>query len=315
MSIECQKNRDLYFKIWFKFFLNNILKIFKIDEEIEEIEPTEYINILFSDYPRVKDKLLDFRVKCKSGLEIIFEFKKGYLRTEDLKQGFDYYFDTMINETKDVDFIFIVLGKGGNIKEYTHRRATFSPPIFKTKEINKQKDLNIIRDKIKDNKTLTEYECALYSSLPMFETGEDEADLVEELCTYIKENKNCFIKSEINKIKGLMYLNICEYVKLEKTDEVLEMIGMKTKFINPEKELYKRGYEDAVNEGINKDYFDGVNKGYEDAVNEGINKDYFDGIVTGETNLIKTLIKTYDIKELAQASQKSEKEILKMIGK
>ena len=67
------------------------------------------------------------------------------------------------------------------------------------------------------------------------------------------------------------------------------------KFINPEKELYKRGYEDAVSEGINKDYFD--------------------GIVTGETNLIKTLIKTYDIKELAQASQKSEKEILKMTGK
>lgn len=45
MSVETIKNRDLFIKICFMYFLNHILKILGIDEEIDDIQPIEYITM------------------------------------------------------------------------------------------------------------------------------------------------------------------------------------------------------------------------------------------------------------------------------
>ena len=48
----------------------------------------------------------------------------------------------------------------------------FCPEIIKTKEINKQKDLKVIRDKFDSNEMLNAFECSLVVAFPIFELGD-----------------------------------------------------------------------------------------------------------------------------------------------
>lgn len=77
MSVEEQRNRDLFLKVCFMYFLVNILKSLGIEEEIEDIKPTE--NILVKNLKKygLLDNFYDFKVITTSGKIIIFEFKKG----------------------------------------------------------------------------------------------------------------------------------------------------------------------------------------------------------------------------------------------
>lgn len=45
MSAETTRNRDMFLKLSFMYFLNHILKILDVDEEIMDINPTEYITM------------------------------------------------------------------------------------------------------------------------------------------------------------------------------------------------------------------------------------------------------------------------------
>jgi hypothetical protein len=51
-----------------------MLKVLGIDEEIEEVLPTEHIAFENIDRPRIFDNFLDFHMKAKSGKILIFEF-------------------------------------------------------------------------------------------------------------------------------------------------------------------------------------------------------------------------------------------------
>jgi hypothetical protein len=190
MSIEDQKNRDLFIKICFMYFLIHILNILGIDEEIEDVLPTELVSMDRAGF-KIFDDLQDFRVVTKSGLVIIFEFKKNMLRTDDLKQVYNYFRRLDCKGEEDIIAIIIVISKGGKIEAYQKLDVTYHPRIIKTKEINKQQDLKIIRDKFKDNIKLTSQECSLLIALPLFELKESEEEIVEEVCQYIKHDKQC----------------------------------------------------------------------------------------------------------------------------
>ena len=67
MSIENYKNRDLLMKISFIYYLNHILKLFNINEEIDDSLPTESITLSRKEKLKVFDELHDFRATTKSG--------------------------------------------------------------------------------------------------------------------------------------------------------------------------------------------------------------------------------------------------------
>ncbi len=69
-------------------------------------------------------------------------------------------------------------------------------------------------------------ECSLLTALPLFESKESEAEIVEEICSYIESKKECIPKEELEEIVLGMYLNILEYAPIERHDEVMEMIDM-----------------------------------------------------------------------------------------
>lgn len=282
MTIENRKNRDLFLKMCFLYYLRHILNVLGIDEEIEDVLPTELITLNRNGKLRIFDDLHDFRVITKSGKIIIFEFKKNTLRKDDLKQVYNYYKHTYCKEKTDVIAIIIVISKEGKITEYNELDITYHPKIVKTKKINKQKDLKNIRNKFENNSILTTMECSLLISFPLFELKESEAEIVEEICHKIKEKKHCIPKDELDSITLGMYLNIVEYIDPEKHEELMEMINMEGRT----KGVFEQWREEQKNKGINQ----------------------------GERNIIRELLKTHSIKEISKMINKSEVEIQKIVG-
>ena len=65
MSIENTKNRDMFLKFCFMYFLGHILKVLGINEEIEEIMPTEEITFKKIGKTKIFDNFLDFHAVTK----------------------------------------------------------------------------------------------------------------------------------------------------------------------------------------------------------------------------------------------------------
>ena len=103
MSSEQSRNRDLFLKFCFIYFLKHILIVLGITEEIVDVLPGEEINFKLLSKQKVFNSFLDFRVLTKSGKILIFEFKKHALRRADMKQAFDYYLDEFTNTDKVVE--------------------------------------------------------------------------------------------------------------------------------------------------------------------------------------------------------------------
>ncbi|WP_298523571.1 hypothetical protein [uncultured Methanobrevibacter sp.] len=226
MSVENERNRDLFLKFCFMYFLNHILIVFGFDEKIVDMLPSEKISYKKTGKVKIFNNLFDFKALTESGKIIIFEFKKDVLRTKDLKQSFGYYLREFQNVSEDVRLILIVLSEGGRIREYTKCDLTFHPKIIKTKKINKQKDLNVIRNKFENNKRLTYQECSLLIALPLFDLNESEADIVGETCRYIKNKKHCIPEEKLDEVVIGSYLNIVEYIDESEQNQLMEMIGM-----------------------------------------------------------------------------------------
>ncbi len=169
------------------------------------------------------------RVLTKSGKIIIFEFKKNKLTKKDFKQLFDYYKSEFCKDEDNARAIFIVISKEGMITEYEVSDIRFCPTIIRTKLINKQKDLKVIRDKFENNKLLDSRECSLLIAFPLFELGVSEDEIVEEMCRNIAQKKDCIPDDELDVIIIGMYLNIVEYIEVEKQEDMLELIDMESR--------------------------------------------------------------------------------------
>lgn len=286
MSIEDVKNRDLFMKLCFMMFVNNVLKVLGINEEIEDILPTELISFNRNSGFKIFDDLHDFRAVTKSGKIIIFEFKKNPLRKNDLKQVYDYYKRTFCKEKTDVTAIIIVISKEGKITEYTELNITYHPKIIKTKRINKQEDLKIIRNKFENNIQLNSIECSLVITFPFFDLKESEAEIVEEMCRNIKYYPECISNDRLDENILGMYLNILEYIEVEKKDNLIEMIDMATR-----------------TEGV-----------FAKMKREERNEGRTEGIIEGERNIILELLKTKTLTEVSNMLNKDVSEIQKIIG-
>ena len=249
MSIEKTKNRDLFIKTSFMYFLIYILKILGIDEEVEEVKTVERISLEKKKKFKLFNNFLDYVLKMKSKKIYLFEFKKGPITKDDLKQACNYSRRLYCDEKTDIITIIITISKKGNISEYAYIDNTFHPKIIKTKTISRQKDLKVLRDKFKSNKKLTLLDCALVITLPLFELAESEAEIVREMCRMLKNKRNLFPDSEIDGLVIGMYLNIIEYLDEDEQEEYEEMIDVATSFKGIRAELKEEGIKEGIKEG------------------------------------------------------------------
>ena len=261
MSVETERNRDIFLKFCFIYFLNHILVVLAIDEEIVDMLPTEKISYKKTGKIKIFDNLFDFKALTKSGKILIFEFKKNILRTEDLKQAFEYYTREFCKNDKDVELIMIVLSKSGRIREYTQLNLTFHPTIVKTKKINKQEDLNAIINKFKSNEKLTILQCSCLVTLPLFDLEESESEIVRQTCSFIKNKPECIPEEKLDEVIVGSYLNIIEYIDESEQNELMEMIGTKGVL-----ELYKEEMKQEMKDEVMQEVKDEVMQEVKDEV-------------------------------------------------
>lgn len=145
-----------------------------------------------------------------------------------------------------MEAIVISLSDKGKITEYRESQLTHNPKIIKTKKINKEKDLKIIRDKLDNNKKLTLQECALLVTLPLFDIPDSEEDITEEVCYYMENKKDCIPDDLLDEMVIAMYLNILEYIleyilDSKKQNELLEVIKMAEREVRLIETIEKRG--------------------------------------------------------------------------
>jgi hypothetical protein len=273
------------------YFLNHILKILGINEKIIDIKPTEYITMDKKGKIKIFDNLLDFVAVTKSGIIIIFEFKKDTLRKKDFKQTYDYYRRVYCKEKKDVKTIIITISKGGKLTSYTHFDVTYKPKIIKTKRINQQQNLKVIRNKFKNNRKLTSLQCSLLIALPLFELKESEGEIVREMCEMIKTKKKCIPSDELDGVIMGMHLNILEYIDENDQEELKEMIDLQ-----------------ATEQGIIQGLIDrGKKLGFDDGMNKGMDN--------GKREIISNLLANHPLSEVARRLEMGEDEIIRIIQK
>ena len=102
------------------------------------------------------------------------------------------------------------------------KTITLHHTIFKLKSINKRKDLKIITNKFKNNIKLNYYDCALLATLPLFDTGVSEAEIVKQTCKYIRDKKTLIPEEKLEEIGIITYLNILEYI--DENEQELEKL-------------------------------------------------------------------------------------------
>ena len=245
MVVENQRNRDLFLKAWFMVYIIHVFRALGIKEEVKDILPTEKIQFEIIEKPKIFNNFLDFKVITKSGKTIIFEFKKESLIKNDFEQLFRYFLPEECSNRNNTVSMFITIAKGGKLTEQKINYLKLCPEIIKTKLINKEKDLKRIRYKFKNNIQLTPFECSLLIALPIFETGESEDEIVEEMCLNIKNKKHCIPDEELSKMIVGMYLNIVQFIDIDKQDELMELILMKEETQGIIAELKNEGFDEC----------------------------------------------------------------------
>ena len=212
---------------------------------------------------------------------------------------YNYHWNTSCKEkTDNIIAIIIVISKEGKISEFKKLNFTYQPKIIKTKKINKQEDLKVIRNKFENNLRLTSEECSLLIAFPLFDLKESESEIVHEMCKNIKYNKECIQKEELDGVIIGMYLNIIEYIKPEKQDELKDMIDVNGKIEGEFAKWKKEQRTEAFNQGMTQ--------GKAEGITQGINQ--------GEENIILELLNKFTIEEVSKMINKDEREIQKIIG-
>ena len=126
------------------------------------------------------------------------------------------------------------------------KTITLHHTIFKLKSINKRKDLKIITNKFKNNIKLNYYDCALLATLPLFDTGVSEAEIVKQTCKYIRDKKTLIPKKKLEEIGIITYLNILEYIDENEQEKYMEIIEMPKKFKGFLEKLKEENYNECI---------------------------------------------------------------------
>ena len=88
---------------------------------------------------------------------------------------------------------------------------------------------------------LTEMECSLLVALPLFESGENEGELIEEFCHQIYYNKENIPQDQLKYVLMGLFFGIVGFVDEEKQNELMEMINMTTVYKGVVSEIRKEG--------------------------------------------------------------------------
>ena len=209
---DIKNSYDSILKIATHYFVNALIPITDLPEDEYRIVSCEIFK------PGKDVKSMDILLKGKKGC-VNIEFHKQALSKSQLDRDFEYVVECYLFYDKTIDQRIVVLDN----KRKSIEKLQIMPDLeYKAKyhsiqEIDGATTLNNIKNKIKNNLELDDYEQYVFSILPLTNHGHDnEEQLVKELC-YLNKKLNI---SEKNREA----IALCQLIQIELfvNDEELE---------------------------------------------------------------------------------------------
>ncbi|PWB86212.1 hypothetical protein MBBWO_10660 [Methanobrevibacter woesei] len=220
-----------------------MVEFFDKNNQIVEELSTEFITT--DPVYRYADKVL----KNDKNEIIIVEYQNSKLKSQDIKR-FMVYTALAIEKQKSKVRIFILYTYHVKTQElWDYGPIIFKPEIFSLKEIEGDKVLKRLKEKIKNKKTLTRQELHELRFLPFFKSKEQPKEILKQ--TVKLTNELTEIEQEtLETLKKGQAILARRFIEDEKEfNLIMEKIKMKT---NVFRELVDEGIEEGERKGRNE---------------------------------------------------------------
>lgn len=234
---------DTFFKTQENLEQAYMVEFFDKNNQIVEELSTEFITT--DPVYRYADKVL----KNDKNEIIIVEYQNSKLKSQDIKR-FMVYTALAIEKQKSKVRIFILYTYHVKTQElWDYGPIIFKPEIFSLKEIEGDKVLKRLKEKIKNKKTLTRQELHELRFLPFFKSKEQPKEILKQ--TVKLTNELTEIEQEtLETLKKGQAILARRFIEDEKEfNLIMEEIKMKT---NVFRELVDEGIEEGERKGRNE---------------------------------------------------------------
>ena len=248
-------------------------------------------------------------------LDSVFERENGNLiniehhssLTKEKLARDNEYMTTLYSATlKDVEqFIMYTGDLPVNKALYLNYKDVYSPNFFITKQIDGEIRLNNLKYKIENNKQITSFDVIDLIWMPTFQINMTKEDLIVELSLIYDK---LLISHSLSRVaRKCLILWAGKYLKkTEKIKIVAEKLKMSAINMKP----FEEQLRDAIIDGeLTRAEERGKEIGIEKGKEIGIEKGKEIGIEKGEENIIKRMLKKYNVEEVSKMTEIDIKQI------
>ena len=176
MNRKIQQPYDKLQKAFTMAFGNETLKFLRIDSEVDQFLSTEIISI------DNRSKFVDMLIQTVDDLLIHIEFHSGDIRKSTLYRNNAYSADLANITKKDVISVIISLGeKDKSVLELKMENIHYTPNCKFLREYDGDEILNMLRDKLNNNKKITGEDLFFLVFLPFTSHKRSDKEMAEEM--------------------------------------------------------------------------------------------------------------------------------------
>lgn len=212
------------------------------------------VTVLLQDVlsARLKKGILDLPIETPHGYIIEYEFHSGPVSPSTVLRNYQYAIDLRVEVDKPVKPHIVSLDAQKNpIPKVGIFPGVFTDPdVTYLIDINGEKILNIIKNKLNKQKELDYMDAYSLGLIPFFKNKKETGEMLEDMCHFVN---TISISEELKYIiKLIQILSVRALFTDDKQKEILGVIKMGSTYIdNYEKNLIKNAVNEAVNEAIN----------------------------------------------------------------
>lgn len=300
MTKKHHKIYDIILKIIATTYLSEFLAYIGIDKNIVENLKTEITTL------SGRTVYLDFLCKTNDNKLRNIEFQLNDPQSEDLERFYNYNIITTVRHDKTTESMIVTLKRNKTrVKEIkVGKSIDFHPDFFHLANINYDKILNNIENKVKDNDSLTSFEemsLMIISLLPKYKNKTTMLKRIFNLLEY----KNCFNEKKFNIIEGVIQLEIERFIPKNKLNEFEREIDM-----TPETQaIFKQAIEETNQKWIQIEKDEARKEGKIEGLKEGKIEGLKEGEAKGIEKVAKNLKKIHNDTEICELTGLSLKTV------
>lgn len=297
MKNKHHKIYDIILKIIISSYLNEFLAYIRINKTIVKVLNTEIITL------NGKTVYLDFLAKTDDNKLYNIEFQLNGPSDNDLERFFDYNIIANVRYDKKTETIIVNFRtlKSGKKQIKITDTIDFHPKLIHLAEIDYEKILNNIENKVKNNSKLTRFEEISLMLMTLLPKYKDKINILKRICNVLR-NIHCFNKKKLDTIKGIIQLEIEHFIPKNKLKEFKKEIKMTPETLA----IFEKAIEETNRKYAHIEREEARKKGKKEGRKEGRKE----GKKEGKKEIVKNMLKVLSIEEVATYTGLRKKEIL-----